>query len=59
MSREYNFPIANEGLGYVAPTRCNPNPVSLYPHKGGVDATKINPQPRKETFFEFAQTFIE
>jgi hypothetical protein len=57
MSREYNFPIANEGLGYVEPTRCNPNPVSLYPHKGGVDSTKINPQPRKETFFEFAQTF--
>jgi hypothetical protein len=57
MSREYNFPIANEGLGYVAPTRCNPNPISLYPHKGGVDSTVINPQPRKETFFEFAQTF--
>jgi hypothetical protein len=57
MSREYNFPIANEGLGYVAPTRCNPNPVSTYPHRGGVDSTNINPQPRKETFFEFAQTF--
>ena len=57
MSREYNFPIANEGLGYIAPTRCNPNPVSSYPHRGGVDSTKINPQPRKETFFEFAQTF--
>jgi len=57
MSREYNFPIANEGLGYIAPTRCNPNPVSSYPHNGGVDSTVINPQPRKETFFEFAQTF--
>jgi len=57
MSREYNFPIANEGLGYIAPTRCNPNPVSTYPHRGGVDSTNINPQPRKETFFEFAQTF--
>ena len=57
MSREYNFPIANQGLGYVAPTRCNPNPVSTYPHRGGVDSTVINPQPRKQTFFEFAQTF--
>jgi len=57
MSREFNFPIANEGLGYIAPTRCNPNPVSTYPHRGGVDSTNINPQPRKETFFEFAQTF--
>jgi hypothetical protein len=57
MSREYNFPIANEGLGYVVPTRCDPNPVSSYPHTGGVDSTVINPQPRKETFFEFAQTF--
>jgi hypothetical protein len=57
MSREYNFPIANEGLGYVASTRCNPDPISTYPHRGGVDSTNINPQPRKETFFEFAQTF--
>jgi hypothetical protein len=57
MSREKNFPINNEGLGYVAPTRCDTNPVSTYPHKGGVDSTLINPQPRKETFFEFAQTF--
>ena len=57
LSREYNFPIANEGLGYVAPTRCNPNPIQPYPHRGGVDSTFINPQPRKETFFEFAQTF--
>ena len=57
MSRETNFPINNEGLGYVAPTRCDPNPVSTYPHRGGKDSTIINPQPRKETFFEFAQTF--
>ena len=57
MSREYNFPIANEGLGYIAPTKCDPNPISSYPHRGGVDSTVINPQPRKETFFEFAQTF--
>ena len=57
MSRENNFPINNEGLGYVAPTRCDPNPVSTYPHRGNKDSTIINPQPRKETFFEFAQTF--
>jgi hypothetical protein len=57
MSREYNFPIANQGLGYVAPTRCNPDPISAYPHRGGVDSTVINPEPRKQTFFEFAQTF--
>ena len=57
MSREFNFPIANQGLGYIAPTRCNPDPVSTYPHRGGVDSTVINPQPRKQTFFEFAQTF--
>jgi hypothetical protein len=57
MSRQFNFPIADQGLGYVAPTKCNPNPVSLYPHTGGVDSTVINPQPLKQTFFEFAQTF--
>jgi hypothetical protein len=57
MSRQSNYPIANEGLGYVAPTRCNPDPISAYPHRGGVDSTVINPQPLKQTFFEFAQTF--
>lgn len=57
MSREYNFPIPNEGLNYVAPTYCNPNPVSNYPDRGGVDNTVINPQPKNKTFFEFAQTF--
>jgi hypothetical protein len=57
MSREFNYPIANEGLGYVAPTRCNPDPISTYPHRGGVDNTVINPQPKNKTFFEFAQTF--
>ena len=34
MSREYNFPIPNEGLNYVQPTYCDPNPVSNYPMKG-------------------------
>jgi len=57
MSREYNFPIPNEGLNYVQPTYCDPNPVSNYPMRGGVDWTEINPQPKRKTFFEFAQTF--
>jgi hypothetical protein len=57
MSRQYNFPIPNEGLNYVAPIYCNPNPVSNYPDRGGVDNTVINPQPKNKTFFEFAQTF--
>ena len=57
MSRQYNFPIPDEGLNYVMPTYCNPNPVSNYPDRGGVDYTVINPQPKKKTFFEFAQTF--
>jgi len=57
MSREYNYPIANEGLGYIAPTYCNPNPQSPYPHRGGVDWTAIKPEPKRKTFFEFAQTF--
>jgi hypothetical protein len=57
MSRQYNYPISNQGLGYVAPTRCDPYPINPYPHRGGVDWTEINPQPRRKTFFEFAQTF--
>jgi hypothetical protein len=57
MSREYNYPIANQGLGWTQPTRCNPNPYSMYPSRDGVDWTEINPQPRQKTFFEFAQTF--
>ncbi len=57
MSRQYNYPIANQGLGWVQPTRCNPNPYNMYPSRDGVDWTVINPQPRQKTFFEFAQTF--
>jgi hypothetical protein len=30
---------------------------SPYPTIGGVDWTFINPEPKKKTFFEFAQTF--
>jgi hypothetical protein len=57
MSRQYNYPIPNEGLNYVMPTYCNPDPYSPYPRRGGVDWTEINPQPKRKTFFEFAQSF--
>jgi hypothetical protein len=57
MSNKYNYPIPNEGLNYVPPTHCDPNPVSIYPSKGDVDWTVINPQPKNKSFFEFAQTF--
>lgn len=45
MSNKYDYPIPETGL-------TNP-----YPQPGGVDWTIINPQPKKKTFFEFAQTF--
>jgi len=57
MSQQYNYPIPNEGLNYVTPTYCDPKPYSPYPSIGGVDWTEINPQPKRKTFFEFAQTF--
>jgi hypothetical protein len=57
MSRAFNYPIPNEGLNYVQPTYCDPNPYTIYPDKGGVDWTVINPEPKLKTFFEFAQTF--
>ena len=57
MSNQYNYPIPNEGLNYVPPTYCDPNPVSIYPSKGDIDWTVINPQPKNKSFFEFAQTF--
>jgi hypothetical protein len=57
MSRQYNYPIPNEGLNYTQPTYCDPNPTTIYPNKGGVDNTVIKPEPNSKTFFEFAQTF--
>jgi hypothetical protein len=57
MSRQYNYPIPNQGLKYIPPTPCNQNPIPIYPTRGGVDWTEINPQPRRKSFFEFAQTF--
>jgi len=57
MSRRYNFPIPNEGLNYVQPTFCNPNPNTPYPKRGGIDWTEIIPKPKEKTFFEFLQTF--
>ena len=57
MSRRYNYPIPNEGLNYIQPTRCNPNPNTPYPKRGGIDWTEIIPKPKEKTFFEFLQTF--
>jgi hypothetical protein len=57
MSRQFNYPIPNEGLGYVEPTFCDPKPINFYPQRGGIDWTTIDPKPRQNTFFEFAQTF--
>jgi hypothetical protein len=55
MSRQYNFPIPEQGLFYTPPTPCDiPNP---YPKLGGIDWTTIVPKPKQKTFFEFAQTF--
>jgi hypothetical protein len=55
MSRQYNFPIPEQGLNYIPPTPCNvSNP---YPKRGGIDWTEIVPKPKQKTFFEFAQTF--
>ena len=44
-SRLYNYPIPE--TGFTAP----------FPAPGGADWTYINPEPKKKTFFEFAQTF--
>ena len=57
MSRNYNYPIPEEGLNYIVPTSCNPNPNTPYPQRGGIDWTEIVPKPKQKTFFEFAQTF--
>ena len=45
MSNKYDYPIPESG--FTAP----------YPAPYGVDWTVIDPQPKKKTFFEFAQTF--
>ena len=55
MSRQYNYPIPEQGLFYTPDTPCSvPNP---YPRYGGIDWTTIIPKPKQKTFFEFAQTF--
>jgi hypothetical protein len=46
-SRRYDYPIPESGLTVG------------YPVPGGVDSTRVNPQPKKKTFFEFSQTFWE
>lgn len=45
MSNQYDYPIPQSGMS--AP----------YPTPGLIDWTTVNPQPKKLTFFEFAQTF--
>jgi hypothetical protein len=60
MSREYNYPIPNEGLKNDIPQtiRYGSGPFTIeYPSRGGIDWTEINPQPKVNTFFEFAQSF--
>ncbi len=47
MSRTYNYPIPNEGLNYVIPTYCDPNPNTPYPQRGGIDWTEIVPKPKQ------------
>ena len=46
-SRQNDYPIPESGL------------TVNYPVPGGVDSTFVNPEPKKKTFFEFAQTFWE
>jgi len=55
MSRQYNYPIPEQGLFYTPDTPCKVQ--NLYPRYGGIDWTTIVPKPKQKTFFEFAQTF--
>lgn len=55
MSRQYNFPIPEQGLFYTPPSPCQV--INPYPRLGGIDWTTIVPKPKQKTFFEFAQTF--
>lgn len=55
MSRQYNFPIPEQGLFYIPPSPCQI--INPYPKLGGIDWTTIVPKPKQKTFFEFAQTF--
>jgi hypothetical protein len=66
MSRQYDYPIPNAGLNTVSSTTTSILNIITnqsgrlgltYPQRGGYDWTLINPQPKRKTFFEFAQTF--
>ena len=57
MSRQYNFPIPEQGLFYTPPSPCQV--INPYPRLGGIDWTTIVPKPKQKTFFEFAQNFLE
>lgn len=57
LSRQFNYPIPNDGMSAIATDPCDLCPIPRYPYRGDVDWTEINPQPRSKSFFEFAQTF--
>ena len=61
MSREFDYPIPNDGLSKFPSGNGFGLPFIFsgieYPSRGGIDWTVINPQPKTKTFFEFAQTF--
>jgi hypothetical protein len=57
MSRQFDYPIPNQGMNFGTENPCNPCEIPRYPYKGNVDWTEINPKPMSKTFFEFAQTF--
>jgi len=57
LSREFNYPIPNQGMNFGQTNPCDLCPIPRYPYRGGVDWTEINPQPKGKSFFEFAQTF--
>ena len=61
MSREFDYPIPNDGLSKYPSGNGFGLPFIFtgieYPSRGGIDWTVINPQPKTKTFFEFAQTF--
>jgi hypothetical protein len=69
MSREYNYPIPNEGYNVLPSTVLSSSNTSLrnlqpltvtpiYPQRP-IDTTVISPKPKEKTFFEFAQTFLK
>lgn len=55
MSSTYNYPFSNNPLNLSGDST---GTISLpYPQRNEFDITISNPQPKRKTFFEFAQTF--